>query len=59
MSISSTDDVVNYWKNLKQSDLKEVTQLRHRITQDGTQRLGFCHARREIHRYRHAKRQPE
>ena len=23
---SSTDDVVNYWKNLKQSDLKEVTQ---------------------------------
>lgn len=26
MSISSTDDVVNYWKNLKQSDLKEVTQ---------------------------------
>ena len=33
--------------------------FRHRITQDGTQRLGFCHARREIHRYRHAKRQPE
>lgn len=26
MSISSTDDVVNYWKNLKKSDLKEVTQ---------------------------------
>ncbi len=26
MSISSTEDVVNYWKNLKQSDLKEVTQ---------------------------------
>ncbi len=26
MSISSTDDVVNYWKQLKKSDLKEVTQ---------------------------------
>ena len=26
MSINSSDDVVNYWKQLKKSDLKEVTQ---------------------------------